>query len=362
MAACSRVSSAGQSSPGAPSRHQPARSAPANSDHRHPLAPSFGECPPGRWSYGRHHPEQSERHRFPSSASLGSAAGRDSIFSSEQYFFTLFRFSSPLKAMSFSALRSALALPLVAAAGVTAVLASPAQALTPAELHPILRGVSDRVGLSFADDVEYTFGYFFDIDKNNAFANALGFSFQDNWFTSGNPYQVTLWSYILDPLNGFTGTYTQLATQTFTPGDPNLVLADGNIPPTGAGNYYWLPLANPLPLPNTGLAVDPDGLSGYIVGATGIFGGANGNKAEVLGTPSFNSSLVAYEFEGYSFTGEEDYPVPIFPFSANGGIYENQGFWNANVSVDVPGPLPLLGVGAAFGWSRRLKRKTAARK
>jgi hypothetical protein len=26
----------------------------------------------------------------------------------------------------------------------------------------------------------------------------------------------------------------------------------------------------------------------------------------------------------------------------------------------VPGPLPLLGAGAAFGWSRRLRRRIAA--
>jgi MYXO-CTERM domain-containing protein len=29
-------------------------------------------------------------------------------------------------------------------------------------------------------------------------------------------------------------------------------------------------------------------------------------------------------------------------------------------SPSVPGPLPLLGVGAAFGWSRRLRKRIAA--
>jgi hypothetical protein len=39
--------------------------------------------------------------------------------------------------------------------------------------------------------------------------------------------------------------------------------------------------------------------------------------------------------------------------SSNGGVFRMQSL---SVS-DVPGPLPLLGVGAAFGWSRKLRRK-----
>jgi hypothetical protein len=247
-----------------------------------------------------------------------------------------------------------IALLLMAAA---ALSATPAQALDPASVRPILRQVTDRNGLDLLDDsTEYTFGYFFDVNSDNAFANALGFSFQDGWATGGNSYQVSLWSYVLDPDNDDIGDYTLLASKDFTPGDPNLQLLDGNIPPTGLGNYYWLGLGSNLPLAKTGLDVDPDELTGYIVGATGIFGGAGANLPEVAGTPVFQPDLISYEYEGYNISGEESYPVPIFPFPA----FKGQGFWNANVSVNVPGPLPLLGVGAAFGWSRRLKAKSRA--
>jgi hypothetical protein len=251
--------------------------------------------------------------------------------------------------------RLLLALPLLAVAGVPVFGSTPALALNPQFITPILRNVDNADGLGFPEASANSFGYFFDVTRDNASANALGFLFQDGWNDSAanNTYEVTLWSYLLDP-NTFIGTYSELATKQFAPTDPALVLADSAIPPTGFGNYYWLALDSKVDLPNTGLTVDPDGLRGYIVGVTGVFDGSPGSVlAAAGGIPDFSPFLSSYEFEGYNFPGGEDAPVPIFAFSG----YEGAGFWNANVSVDVPGPLPILGASSALLWSRRLKRK-----
>jgi hypothetical protein len=50
------------------------------------------------------------------------------------------------------------------------------------------------------------------------------------------------------------------------------------------------------------------------------------------------------------------YPVPIYPGSVGGN-----GYFNANLST-VPGPLPVLGAAAGFGWTRRLRKRIRASK
>jgi len=257
--------------------------------------------------------------------------------------------------VTFSSRRLFSALPLLAAAGLSVLGGAPAHALTPSSITPILRSVTDADGLGFSEADANSFGYFFDVTSDKVFANALGFLFQPGWndVATNNTYEVTLWSYVLDP-NTFLGTYSPLATKQFAPTDPNLVLADSAVPPTGFGNFYWLALDSNVDLPNTGPTVDPDQLAGYVVGVTGVFDGSPGSVlAAAGGTPDFSPLLTSYEFEGYNFPGGDDAPVPIFEYLP----YTNAGFWNANVSVAVPGPLPILGASSALLWSRRLKRK-----
>lgn len=262
--------------------------------------------------------------------------------------------------VAFSSRRFSLALSLLAAAGASIFGSSPALAFDPEMITPILRSVDGADGLGFNVADGNSFGFFFDVTSEQVFADALGFSFQPGWY--GNPaslsYDVTLWSYVLDPIS-FLGTYTPLATKQFSPTDPDVTLLDSALPPTGFGNYYWLVLDSKIDLPNTGPSVDPDDLAGYIVGVTGVFDGSPGSVlAAAGGTPDFSPFFTSYGFEGYNFPGGDDAPVPIYAYSP----YSGAGFWNANVSIGVPGPLPIMGAGSAFLWSRRLKRKINSRK
>lgn len=52
-------------------------------------------------------------------------------------------------------------------------------------------------------------------------------------------------------------------------------------------------------------------------------------------------------------------PTDTISFAVRSSNLDNNfGFINVtNFTADVPGPLPLLGVGAAFGWSRRLRSR-----
>jgi hypothetical protein len=256
--------------------------------------------------------------------------------------------------VTFSSRRLFSALPLLAVAGLSVLGGAPAHALTPSSITPILRSVTDADGLGFSEADANSFGYFFDVTSDQVFANALGFLFQPGWndVATNNTYEVTLWSYVLDSTS--LGTYSLLATKQFAPTDPNLVLADSAVPPTGFGNFYWLALDSNVDLPNTGPTVDPNQNAGYIVGVTGVFDGSPGSVlAAAGGTPDFSPLLTSYEIEGYNFPGDPDAPVPILAY----GPYTNAGFWNANVSVAVPGPLPIMGASSALLWSRRLKRK-----
>lgn len=247
-------------------------------------------------------------------------------------------------------------LPLLAGAGLSALDGGPAQALNPQAVRPILRSVNGASGTNFQEAQGNSFGFLFDIDVDRVFANALGFQFQDGWNVAGNnSYDVTLWFYEVTNTITNEAAYTPLATKKFTPGDPSLLLLDSAVPPTGFGNYYWLSLDSNIDLPNTGVAVDPDELTGYVLGVSGVFDGAGSVKVASGGTPDFAPGIPTYLFEGFNTPGDPNEPVFPFDFVTSG--VPGPGFWNANVSVDVPGPLPVAGAGSALLWARRLKRK-----
>jgi hypothetical protein len=245
-------------------------------------------------------------------------------------------------------------------AGLSLMAAAPAQALSPTALAPIFGksegGADQPGGVSGSRFPEgtgaYSVGYFFDVTGSGFSANALGLSAQANvpWT---EPYTVALFSWEYDPSqadNPDTAGYTfsSLAARKFNPGDPNLVTTTG--PVLGDVEFYWLGLGTNVPLQDTSDAVDPDGLRGYAVATRGFFNEPNGNFIETDGFVTFNSRAT-YLGDGFNAASSNFlYPFPVFEAGVN-------GYWNGNVSV-VPGPLPVMGVAAAFGWSRRLKKKT----
>ena len=57
---------------------------------------------------------------------------------------------------------------------------------------------------------------------------------------------------------------------------------------------------------------------------------------------------------GRSLVGASDPAALVFPDQEEGGA---PGFFRPNLAEPVPGPLPLAGALASFGWSRRLRRR-----
>jgi hypothetical protein len=244
-------------------------------------------------------------------------------------------------------------------AGLSLLGAAPAQALNPASISPIFSKSEGGADLPGGVDGSrfpagtgaYSVGFFFDVVGNGFFANALGVSAQANvpWT---QPYTVALFSWEYDPAqasNPANGgyTFTSLAARKFNPGDPKLVPTVG---PIGDVQFYWLGLGSRIDLPDTSDAVDPEGLRGYAVATRGFFNEPDGNFIETDGFVTFNSRA-DYLGDGFNAASADFlYPFPVFEAGVN-------GYWNGNVSV-VPGPLPVMGVAAAFGWSRRLKKKT----
>jgi hypothetical protein len=99
-------------------------------------------------------------------------------------------------------------------------------------------------------------------------------------------------------------------------------------------------------------AINPITLSAgtYIVGASGEW---DVDKYGYSGAINVDA--------GYAFNGSQFARNILLEFPNSGGI--NPGYFGANVSavvlgpVVVPGPIPVVGVAAAFGYSRRLRQK-----
>ena len=88
----------------------------------------------------------------------------------------------------------------------------------------------------------------------------------------------------------------------------------------------------------------------------------------ILTEPLQLSSVGITSFTGFTITGE--FLSGAGPFAAGLGIYTggfspgaapNRILGNA-YNLPVPAPMPLLGIGAALGWSRRLRRRIGAAK
>ena len=130
------------------------------------------------------------------------------------------------------------------------------------------------------------------------------------------------------------GTITRLASFTAPNGYPWAALT-----PSGTGTFYGTAQGDGSDLGNI-FEFNPSG--GTITRLASFTGGGTGNGAIPYAalTPSGTGT-----FYGTATGGGVDGLGTIFEF--------NPG----NDSAAVPGPLPLLGAGAAFGWSRQLRRR-----
>ena len=126
----------------------------------------------------------------------------------------------------------------------------------------------------------------------------------------------------------------------------------------------------------------------------GRVGGQGGNNSNLNGTYSFNDAFtgdlwaVASSGDAYfNIPGGDYFPTGVgssakVPMLTTISGLPSSGTWRLNISdgsrsdvgtlgswslnlqgsspASVPGPLPLLGAGAAFGWSRRLRKRSRA--
>ena len=199
---------------------------------------------------------------------------------------------------------------------------------------------SGSLGGSTPTNVISSFGFYLD-SKTTEPLNGLGFASQPGW-DLGTSYQVKLWYWKNGGAN--PSDYTEIASTKFTHGQP-YSFQDG---------YFWQSIDPTIPLLDT-FTNDPNDLEGYVITAIGDFSNAPGNVEFESGTSTFNPRFVVNANGASGFNDATDpngfYPVPIYP-----GNVGSNGYFNANLST-VPGPLPVLGAAAGFGWSRRLRKR-----
>ncbi len=221
-----------------------------------------------------------------------------------------------------------------------------ADAFSASDITPIYLSPGDETPINVnAPTGSTSFGYFFDLTVGTKALNALGLAAQTPFGNGG--YDVTLWKYVNSGAN--VGDYTQLATANFTAACVGTTCTTKN-------NFYWLEVPL-LYLEET--AVDPT--KGYVIAAVGDF---STGAASIFfdGSGSFDPA-VNYEDGGYNVYSDAGFPIPyglqsdILPDPPYPAL-TTAGFFNSNISLfEVPGPLPVMGAAAAFGWSRRLRRR-----
>jgi hypothetical protein len=217
----------------------------------------------------------------------------------------------------------------------------------------------------------------FEIDFSNLFSSNPGDFAVDN-------------DYSLQIANIGTGTLSftnveLLVTGTIQPGPP---VNTGAIVPFNSAVSIWQQTTNPGFAPQTG-----QGITDFSVNGTGTdFGVGTAYKSANFklsspNTPAFGlpatltaglintipldlSSVGVKTFTSAKIRGTLASSTAAIPlFSAGLGIYTSNNpatqppnLIYGNAFVPTPGPLPVLGAGAAFGMSRRLRRRISASK
>lgn len=76
------------------------------------------------------------------------------------------------------------------------------------------------------------------------------------------------------------------------------------------------------------------------------------------GVTSFTSAKIRGVLAGASNTlANPDFSAGLAIFTTNSPTNQKPNFIYGNAFNAVPGPLPIVGAGAAFGWSRRLRKR-----
>ena len=193
--------------------------------------------------------------------------------------------------------------------------------------------------------------------------------FTDQWLDTQFLFSVSYDYYPTDKQINYVVPHQQGA------GDAIWAWADMNnngtwrIPPDPHSTDFWASLvmfANPLTVSDSteymvritepGYHFEDVGLAANLGGDASVkkevYTGANGGKGSLIGSLTFNSSNttpVWLPLHGY----QELYIVDILDPGTMGQIGAYGNFFRQ----EVPGPLPLLGAGTAFGFSRKLRRR-----
>jgi len=223
-------------------------------------------------------------------------------------------------------------------AGLLVATSSSANALTFNDINPIYNSNANEIPFNITTPAApASLGYFFEAESTQTL-NALGFAAP---ITGSGDYTVTLWSYAnggLDP----NLDYTVLSTATFNTACAGCILRDF---------FLWKEVA-PVTLAKT--SDNPD--TGYVITAFGDF--APGQQSGFSGGTGTFDNLVTYDGGGYNVTGAFGYPIPFGDPADFPPPVTTYAFFNANASfASVPGPLPIFGAAAAFGWTRKLRRR-----
>lgn len=226
-------------------------------------------------------------------------------------------------------------------------LQAPAQAIIPAYTIPsVCSPPGMSTGCSGPSTVNpSSYGFYFDTAANIQI-DALGFyAYDQSVWNSGRTYTVQLWSYSNGGL--VPGDYSPLASTTFTAGTPY----------TNQDGYFWRSLLSNVNLPDS-FNSDPTDQIGYVITAYGDFSGVSGYVPTVATGGSIFHPNVLMAGNGYVATGDSG---GFFPIPAEDGGVGLDGYFVPNLSL-VPGPLPVLGAAAGFGWTRRLRKRIRASK
>lgn len=228
--------------------------------------------------------------------------------------------------------------PGVLVAGLLVATSSSANALGFNDINPIYNSIDDETQLNVnINNLPTSFGYFFNVEQGSQVLNALGYS---SVISGVESYVVTLWRYVNGGLD--LPDYNVLATATFDAACSGCIAKDF---------YNWLEVA-PVTLAQS--SNDPS--TGYVITAEGNF--QQGQQSVLSGGTGTFASTASFDGGGYNFTGGFGFPIPFGVATDIQGA-DAYSFFNANASftASVPGPLPIFGAAAAFGWTRKLKRR-----
>ena len=201
-------------------------------------------------------------------------------------------------------------------------------AASPAQAIAITAGIDNLSGgVNLSNGSSFALGYEFSL-SNAATVNALG-SYDDNGDGLGGTYTVGLWDVAGTLLASATvGTGDQLASSFRWADISDITLGAGNYIVASAGD--WLTNGD-----------------NYFYGVPGF-------------AASFTTNQLTYVAGLYELGGTLTFPL------GSSGVATAPGWLGGNVSfasttsttsTSVPGPLPLLGVAAAFAYSRKLRKR-----